>query len=149
MNLTRIMKLSNLVALVGLVLCLSAGLGKAQDVYRGKFTLPFEAHWQGAVLPAGDYMISLPRPLANGIYVLYVRREGKTVMILAGSPDIDKVSNQSRLTISSTGGNEAITALELGQFGWTFDYAMAKAKAKEMAQVQLPVQDGATGRGGR
>jgi hypothetical protein len=56
----RSLKLLNLLALVALALCFSAGLGKAQDVYKGTFTLPFEAHWAGAVLPAGEYTISLP-----------------------------------------------------------------------------------------
>jgi hypothetical protein len=158
MNLTRIMKLGKPVALVALALCFAAGLGKAQDVYRGTFTLPFEAHWEGAVLPAGDYMISMPAPSARGAYLLYVRGEGKTAIILAGAPNNGSVSDHSQLTIVNTGGNQAITTLEAGQLGWTFDYGVFKGRishvknstsGSEMSYVQVPVRDGSAGAGGR
>ena len=38
-------KFVNHFALVALALCLSAGLGRAQNAYEGQFTLPFEARW--------------------------------------------------------------------------------------------------------
>ena len=58
---TRNLKFLNHIALVVLTLCLSAAIGKAQNAYAGKFTLPFETHWGGAVLPAGDYTMTVSR----------------------------------------------------------------------------------------
>jgi hypothetical protein len=55
----RSLKFLSQFALVALPLSLSSGLAKAQTAYEAKFTLPFEAHWGIAVLPAGDYTISL------------------------------------------------------------------------------------------
>src|SRR6266566_3184627 len=69
-EMTRNLKFLNHIALVALTLCLSAAIGKAQNAYDGKFTLPFETHWGGAVLPAGDYTISIPSESTP--YLLYV-----------------------------------------------------------------------------
>ena len=43
-----------------LAICVNAGFANAQTV-GGKFTLPFEAHWGQATLPAGDYSFLLER----------------------------------------------------------------------------------------
>ena len=69
------LKFENHTALLALALCFSAGLGKAQNTYEGKFTLPFETHWRGAVLPAGDYTVSIPSESTP--YLLYVRGEAR------------------------------------------------------------------------
>jgi hypothetical protein len=43
-----------------LAICFNAGYANAQTV-AGKFTLPFEARWGQATLPAGDYSFRLER----------------------------------------------------------------------------------------
>jgi hypothetical protein len=123
---TRNLKFLNHLGLVALAVCLSAGLGKAQNAYEGKFTLPFEAHWAGAVLPAGDYTFSIPS--GNTPYLLYVRGEGKTAIIMAAGTDTKMISDHSQLTIVNRGGNQAITQLEAGQLGLAFDYSIPKMK---------------------
>jgi len=45
--------------MTGLVLAAVASSGKTQELYQGKFTLPFETHWGNATLPAGDYTFNL------------------------------------------------------------------------------------------
>ena len=112
MKMMRSLKFLNQLALVALALCLSAGLGSAQEIhYKGMFTLPFEAHWGGAVLPPGDYTISMPSP-ATAPYLLYLRGEGKTAIIMASAANSKTVSDHSQLTVVSSGGNQAITALD-------------------------------------
>jgi hypothetical protein len=149
---TRVLKLPNQIALVALALCATAVLGKSQDTYQGKFTLPFEAHWAGATLPAGEYTISIPTVTTS--YLLYVRGQGKSAIIMAAASNTKAVSDQSHLTIVSTGGHEAITSLEAGQLGMTFDYAVFKSKSaaesnetkveigtKSTARVNVPVRE--------
>jgi hypothetical protein len=142
---TRILKFPNQIALVALALCGTAVLGKSQTAYRGEFTLPFEAHWAGATLPAGDYTISMPEAVQP--FLLYIRGERASAILFAQSFDSREASNDSSLTITKTGGNEAITELRAGQLGMTFDFAVHKTKAKaeiEMgstARVNVPVRD--------
>jgi len=125
---TRNLKFLNHIALVVLTLCLSAAIGKAQNAYAGKFTLPFETHWGGAVLPAGDYTISIPSESTP--YLLYVRGEGKTAIIMAIGTDTKMLSDHSELTIMNSGGKQAITQLEAGQLGLAFDYSLPKMNKK-------------------
>ena len=54
MKSTRSLKSVRILLLAVLAAGLSASLASAQE-YQGKFTLPFEARWGSAVLPAGDY----------------------------------------------------------------------------------------------
>lgn len=39
----------------------SAGSASAQAYLSGRFSLPYEVHWRGAILPAGDYTITMTR----------------------------------------------------------------------------------------
>jgi len=127
----RSLKFLNQLALVALALCLSAGLGRAQDAYRGKFTLPFEAHWAGAVLPEGDYTISMPSTAAP--YLLFVRGEGKSVIILANGASEKQLSDDSKLIVVNMAGTETIAGLEAGQIGLALDYSAPKSKKRPMA----------------
>ena len=142
---TRIWKFPNQIALVALALCGTAVLGKSQTAYRGKFTLPFEAHWVSATLPAGDYTISIPDAVQP--FFVYIRGERTSAILFAQGVNSKMASNDSSLTVTKTGGNEAITELRAGQLGMTFDYAVSKTKAKaeiEMgstARVNVPVRD--------
>ena len=120
------LKFANHIALVAIALCVSAGAGKAQDDYRGTFTLPFEAHWGAAVLPAGDYEIKMPS--ASGPYLLFVRGEGRTAMIMAAGVNTQEASDDSQLTIINNGKDRAIDTLRAGQLGLILHYAVPKPK---------------------
>lgn len=39
--------------------CVSTAAANAQPSFEGKFTLPYEVHWNHAVLPAGEYSIEV------------------------------------------------------------------------------------------
>jgi hypothetical protein len=127
----RSLKFLNQLSLVALTLCLSAGLGKAQDAYGGRFTLPFEAHWAGAVLPAGDYTISM-RSTAEP-YLLFVRGGGKSVFILANRVSERHLSDGSKLIVVNAAGTETIAGLDAGQIGLALDYSVPKSKVRPMA----------------
>jgi hypothetical protein len=139
LNMMQNLKFLNQFALVGLALLLSTGIGKAQNDYEGKFTLPFEARWGGTVLPAGDYTISMR--WAAEPYLFLVRREGRTAIIMAHGTSMKTVSNDSHLTVLNTGGNQAITELAAGQLGLTFSYAPPKMRKTTEARLHAPMQN--------
>jgi hypothetical protein len=58
MNGIRISSLIKFSGLALLAACFVAGHANAQ-VFQGKFTLPFQARWGQATLPAGDYSLTL------------------------------------------------------------------------------------------
>jgi len=53
----RVLKLLTKAGVAALFLAGLATAGNAQNAVQGKFTLPFETHWGGATLPAGDYTL--------------------------------------------------------------------------------------------
>jgi hypothetical protein len=124
---TRPLKFLNHIALVALALCSTAALGKSQIAYQGKFTLPVEAHWGGATLPAGEYTITMPDAVSP--FTLFLRGEGKVAIIQTISVSDKAVPNDSKLTLTDTAEGEAITKLQAGELGLTFDYAVSKSKA--------------------
>jgi hypothetical protein len=125
-------------ALVPLALCLSAGLGKAQNAYQGKFSLPFEVRWQNAVLPAGDYTFTMPS--ARVPYTMFIRGEGKSVIILAVSGNERTVSEKSELTLVKIGDSYVVRSLEAGQIGLDIDYSAGSRRATHTALVRVPVE---------
>ena len=79
------LKLITKVGLTALVLGALATNGNAQNIYQGKFTLPFETHWGSATLPAGDYTFVMSS--ASSDYRLYIRGEKVNVIIMAAAAD--------------------------------------------------------------
>lgn len=137
-------KLLHYATLAALVLLSAPGLVKAQDAYQGTFTLPFEAHWGQATLPAGDYTISLSRGASP--FLLHVRGQGKTFLVLSGAVADRPVSKDSALTIVNTGAGEAITNLRAAELGLDLNFAVSKslsrvqAERKSVARVNVPVR---------
>ncbi|HEV2495006.1 MAG TPA: hypothetical protein VG204_18245 [Terriglobia bacterium] len=139
----RKLKFLNQIALGVMTMCLFAGLGKAQAVYKGEFTLPFEAQWGSAVLPPGTYAFSISTASSPGLrYAVFLNGEGKNAIILPLTMPEQKVSSDdSHLTLVNTGGRYVVQSFQAAELGETFDYAVSKPKVKPMARRQVPVQD--------
>jgi len=69
--------------------------GNAQTVYKGQFTLPFETHWGGATLPAGDYTFTMSSAISP--YTLYIRGEKFNAIVMASAADEKVVSGHAQL----------------------------------------------------
>ena len=136
MKLVRL-KLYKLV-LVPLALCLSAGAGKAQNAYQGKFTLPFEARWQNAVLPAGDYTVSMRS--ATVPYTMFVRGPCQSVIIQGISGNAKTISEHSALIVIKLGDRYVVRSLEAGQIGLDIDYSTGRSHAPHTAMVKVAVE---------
>lgn len=115
------------------VLALSPVPGHAQQ-YHGSFTLPFEAKWGNAILPPGNYTLSLRRGYATEGYAVFLRGEGKNAIILPVITTTPKEeSSQSKLILVDNGGRYAVRSFEVAELGLTFDYHVSKSGTKQMA----------------
>jgi hypothetical protein len=127
-NLVKVMLLAVLAA------GLSTGLASAQNVIRGKFTLPFEARWGADVLPAGDYTFDLN--VAKQPCIVTVR-QGDRSMALAMANFVERgaTSGHSALITVRTGGKYQIWTLHLAEAGLTLDYTPLKPERPILAQA--------------
>jgi len=113
--------------------------GNAQTVYQGKFTLPFETHWGGATLPVGDYTFSLPS--ASYPYMLYIKGQGGTAIIMAAAVDERVVSGHAQLNLVDIADVQNVQTFEAPELGLTFSYRTPKQKhmgGKEARQKTMP-----------
>ncbi len=133
MNSTRSFTLVKSLVLGTLAASLSAGPVSAQSVYKGKFTLPFEVRWGGAVLPAGDFTFSLNSASLTGIFT--VRGEKQTAMILPVAISDRASSGPSELLIAPSAGKRTVRALHLEELGLDFYYRAPKAEKQAIAQA--------------
>ena len=121
-----------------------AGFASAQSA-SGKFTLPFEARWGMATLPAGDYKFTMDS--VNSPAIIEVYRGTKAVALVLTSHWSVVSAGPAALTIVRTGDGNTVRDLSLPRIGVALQYASHKprrisaAAEREMAQViAVPVR---------
>jgi len=121
-----------------LAAALSASLASAQD-YEGKFTLPFEARWGKAVLPAGDYSF---RVNASQIPCMVSVSQGRQTLafILTSDTTRGRVAGSSALIAVRSAGSYRIRALQLAEAGVVLEYMPPKAERQMLAQQPVLFQ---------
>ena len=126
-----------------LAICFNAGFANAQTV-AGKFTLPFEAHWGQATLPAGDYSFWMEKgPVAK--IQLFQRNKGVAFVVDRGY-DTETSAGPS-LTVVRYGAAYFVSDLNLPGIGKVLHYAPNKsartsaAGERQIAQL-IPVTPG-------
>src|SRR5450755_1702439 len=138
----------SMVGCLAVVAALNAGVASAQSV-RGNFTLPFEARWGLATLPAGDYSFILRHATADGTLQLYRGTHSVALIRCRGYDAIKDGTGGSAviLTREKGGSSPAVTALRLAPAGMLFSYATHQPKhgeaprEREIAQT-IPVVTG-------
>ena len=130
------------VALFGVGLASLTATARA-EAFSGTFTLPFEAHWGSAVLPAGTYMVSADVPLASS--VIKVVGNGTSAMILAGPSRPRDFSSNGNIELREINGTYVVTKFTAGTAGKEFQFAVPKAIRAERAStsqlVTVPVSN--------
>jgi hypothetical protein len=116
----RRLKLLTKFGVAAIALGALATSGKAQSAYQGKFTLPFETHWAGATLPAGDYTFVLQS--TGSPYRLYIRGQETNVIILANTAEEGVVSKVPQLNILDITDLHTVQTFEAPELGVTFTY---------------------------
>jgi len=137
MNSIRISTLLSFLGLALLAACFNAGHASAQ-VFRGKFTLPSEARWGQATLPAGDYWFKLDS--VGGPCTLQLYRDRKGVAMILAQAQNKNDSGQAELTLV----RGTVRALNLPAMGMVLYYApqhpkhLTAPEEREIAQI-VPV----------
>jgi hypothetical protein len=109
--------------------CVFSAAANAQPSFVGKFTLPYEVHWDSAVLPAGEYSIrmdSVAAPAvirwASGSREVYTR-----FRIIA-----DSEKGGACLTITVNGNERRVRSLNLPELGESVIFAPLTKTEREM-----------------
>jgi hypothetical protein len=135
----RHLKLFTKVGIAALALGALATNGNAQNAYKGKFTLPFETHWGGATLPAGDYTFAMASTGAP--YTLYIRGEKVNAIVMATATDDRGVSDHAQLNLVDIANVQTVQTLDAPELGVTFVYwtpAQKHMGRKEAHQKTMP-----------
>ena len=89
---------------------LLAAVANAQPSFAGKFTLPYEVHWNKAVLPPGDYLIRMDSSAATPV----ISSKDGSMTAFAGMPTIADSSEPDRcITITNSGNERRVRTLNL------------------------------------
>lgn len=117
------------------VLAAFPAAGHAQSV-AGKFTLPHEAHWGRAVLPAGEYEIHVES--INYPARLVIQRSDRTTAALVMPATITAVSRpgNSQLDLVQTESGSFVSSMYLKDPGVEFNFITPKAKDTQMASSE-------------
>ena len=132
------------VGITALVLSALATSGSAQDMYRGKFTLPVETHWGTATLPAGDYAFAVISERDQ--YRLYIRGQ-RTKVIVPSITAENATPRQAQLKLVDIAGVFTVQTFDAPELGLTFTYWMPRQKrtaSKEARQKAIPQASSAT-----
>lgn len=100
------------------------GLAQAQEA-RGRFVLAHEVHWQGTLLPAGEYEFSFQGH--DPSQILFVRKlsnSGPGFMILVNDVTPSKSSDPDHLLLVPRAGKSFVSALDLREAGVTLHFAV-------------------------
>ncbi|HUK26328.1 MAG TPA: hypothetical protein VLV49_17230 [Terriglobales bacterium] len=129
------MKLSRLscvraLALLAGVMVVSCSIASAQS---GTFKLPVEAKWGKAVLPAGDYSYAMEQ---GGEKIVTIRsmEDGSSVMAVPASVS-EMPFGPSQLILTRSGRDVFVTALTMGDYGMTLNFAVPKPRVTSTAAV--------------
>ena len=109
--------------------CAFAATANAQPSFEGKFTLPYEVHWNHAVLPAGEYSIQLDakgRPA-----VVHSTSTGESVNTY--TPILgDREKGAARLTVTIRGNERRVRAMNLPGIGKSLIFDPLTKTEREM-----------------
>jgi hypothetical protein len=135
----RHLKLIAKVGVAALALGALATNGNAQNIYQGKFTLPFETHWGSATLPAGDYTFVMSSAISD--YRLYIRGEKVNAIVMAAAADEKAGSGHAQLNLVDIADTQTVQTFDAPELGKTFVYSTPTQKhmgRKEAHQKTAP-----------
>ncbi len=107
-------------------------------VFEGKFTLQQETRWGQAVLPAGDYLVSLPTAGADIVATVRDARSKRTVAWVALPSRGDINAGSSALLVATRGTQQVIYSFRVAELGVVFVSDPALAHAERVGEAQKP-----------
>jgi hypothetical protein len=109
--------------------CVFTAAANAQPNFEGKFTLPYEVHWNHAVLPAGEYAIQVD---SNGTPAV-LRSTSNNKSVFTGAPIIaNHEKGAACLTVTIRGNERRVRSVNLPQIGMSLVFDPLTKTEREM-----------------
>lgn len=109
--------------------CVFTAAANAQPSFEGKFTLPYEVHWNHVVLPAGEYSIQLD---AQGMPAV-VRSTSTGNSVNTYTPILaDREKGAARLTVTIRGNERRVRSVNLPEIGMSLIFDPLTKTEREM-----------------
>jgi hypothetical protein len=144
LNITGITTKVTLFATALLATCLFAGAAHAQTVH-GKFTLDHSARWGKAVLPAGEYNLTIDPSSLPSRAVVTDAKSGRKIASVLSAISEDAPKGDSALLIGQRGNQRVIYSFRLAEVGQVFIYDPALAHGRGVLEANntetVPVLD--------
>jgi hypothetical protein len=120
--------------------CFAANLASAQEVFYGRFTLPFQARWGQVVLSPGEYSFTLDHGVVGGKVTIW--REGKQGVGFVPTQAIytGQTVDHSELILVRSGGTYAVRAVRMAELGLTLEYSVPKTGMQLITQAPQLLQ---------
>jgi hypothetical protein len=132
-NFSRILAIT---AIALIAVCALATPASAQGVFKGTFTLPDDARWANATLPAGDYSFVLKSAVVP--YQITLQGPNGGAFILTANTDKRNDGDSSRLTIERRGATRFVTDIYLADLGLHLRYQAPSLPKSERLLAQGP-----------
>jgi hypothetical protein len=126
---------------LGIAVALSALAGgparASLSFYSGSVTLPFEVRWGGAVIPAGEYSLSMDS--ARGA-LRVIDGSGRTRALLFSSLDDARGTQPTALLITSDGTQRTVRSFNCPEWGFNFVYRPLTRAERNLIALGEPVE---------
>jgi hypothetical protein len=126
-----------------LATCLFAAAAHADPLFKGKFELANEVHWGQAVLPPGEYALTLDGWTQT--IVIDDAKSGAAVARLQARFGYSRADDNSELLVNVRGRQRVVYSLRLAGFGEVFQRARISTRERRAAEEArnaeaIPVQ---------
>ncbi len=125
--------------IVGLGFCFAPLFAEDRTpIFKGTCNLPYETRWGTAILPPGEYTISVHSTSLPARVT--VRGKNGSVFVTAQSLAQRSDSNDKSFLLVSKWRRGVVRSLYVSELGMAFNYATPKEESKEMTQEALLIE---------
>src|ERR1700686_4817135 len=109
--------------------CVFTAAANAQPSFEGKFTLPYEVHWNHAVLPAGEYSIQAD---SKGLPAVLSSTSTNKSAYTAAPIIANREKGAACLTVTIRGNERRVRSVNLPQIGMSLIFDPLTKTEREM-----------------
>jgi hypothetical protein len=118
-----------------LAVYLFAGTANAQVALQGRFSLPYQARWGQAMLPAGDYLLSIATTGSPAMVVVQNAKSHKQVATVAFQTRDTSTNGETALLVGTLGAQRVIHSFRVAELGVVFISDSALARRERISEA--------------
>lgn len=118
-----------------LITCVCAGAANAEPLFKGKVNLPTQVRWGKAILPAGEYWVTLNSPSLPALLTIRTTDGKRTVFVMPAEINRSNVKGTSAVVLHRRGNQATVQTLRITEAGLVLRYAPQKFDNKEMEEA--------------